>query len=67
MKKVFDTAVEYNEDFDEYFLTIPEELLATLGWEEGDVVEWRLNSDGTVLLERVDQEYYGGESNDEED
>lgn len=66
MKKIFETTVEYNEDFDEYFLTLPDELLTNLGWEQGDMVEWRLNSDGTVLLERVDQEYYG-EVNDEED
>lgn len=66
MKKVFETTIEHNEDFDEYFLTIPDELLDSLGWEEGDVLEWKVNSDGTVLLERVDEDYYGGTENDEE-
>lgn len=52
--KVYESTVEYNEDFKEYYLTIPEELIDSLGWEEGDVVEWHQNKDGSVLLERVD-------------
>lgn len=63
MNKVFESTVEYNEDFGEYFLTIPDEILENLGWEEGDVVEWHYNKDGTVLLERVDE--FCGESEDE--
>lgn len=58
--KVYQSTVEYNEDFDEYYLTIPDELLENLGWDEGDVLEWHMNKDGTVLLERVDEEFYGG-------
>lgn len=64
MSKVYQSTVEYNEDFGEYYLTIPDELLDSLGWEEGDVLEWHSNKDGTVLLERVD-EYFDGETNDE--
>lgn len=64
MKKIFESTIEHNEDFDEYFLTIPDELLDSLGWEESDVLEWHVNSDGTILLERVDAEYYG-ETEDE--
>lgn len=62
--KVYQSTVEYNEDFDEYYLTIPDELLENLGWDEGDVLEWHTNKDGTVLLERVDEEFYG-ETDDE--
>lgn len=54
MTTTYESTVEYNEDFGEYFLTIPEELQERLGWEEGDMLEWHLNKDGTVLLERVD-------------
>jgi bifunctional DNA-binding transcriptional regulator/antitoxin component of YhaV-PrlF toxin-antitoxin module len=55
MTTTYESTVEYNEDFKEYFLTIPEELIERLGWEEGDMLEWHLNKDGTVLLERVDE------------
>jgi bifunctional DNA-binding transcriptional regulator/antitoxin component of YhaV-PrlF toxin-antitoxin module len=66
MGKAFETTVEYNEDFDEYYVTLPDDLLESVGWEEGDVVEWHVNKDGTVLIERVDPEFYG-ESIDDED
>jgi bifunctional DNA-binding transcriptional regulator/antitoxin component of YhaV-PrlF toxin-antitoxin module len=66
MSKAYESTVEYNEDFDEYSITIPEELLSNLGWDESDVVEWRMNKDGTALLERVDPEFYGEPENDED-
>lgn len=66
MSKVFESTVEYNQDFGEYYVTLPDELLASVGWEEGDVVEWHTNKDGTVLVERVDSECYGGTENDED-
>lgn len=62
--KVYETTVEYNEDFDEYFLTIPDELIESLGWEEGNVVEWRVNKDGSVSMEKVDDFFDESENND---
>lgn len=66
MNKTYETTVEYNEDFDEYYITLPDELIGSLGWDEGDVVEWHVNKDGTVLVERVD-EFFEGEQNDEDE
>jgi bifunctional DNA-binding transcriptional regulator/antitoxin component of YhaV-PrlF toxin-antitoxin module len=62
MNTTYESAVEFNEDFNEYYLTIPNELLDSLGWEEGDVVDWHLNKDGSVLLSRVDEEFYSEEN-----
>jgi hypothetical protein len=31
--------LEYNEDLDEYFIVVPESMLAKLEWEEGDMLE----------------------------
>ena len=70
MTRVFESTVEFNEDFGEYYLTIPDEIIESLGWEEGDVLEWKLNKDGTVLLERIDEDfvdYEGDEQNDEDE
>ena len=64
MTKIFESTVEYNDDFGEYFITLPEELIQSVGWEEGDVLEWRVNKDGTVVLERIDKEFFGGSDND---
>lgn len=58
--KTYQSTVEYNEDFDEYYITFPEELIDSLGWEDGDVVEWHMNKDGSAMIERVDEEFYGG-------
>lgn len=32
---------------EEYFLTLPEDLLEQVGWKENDVLEWSDNNDGT--------------------
>jgi bifunctional DNA-binding transcriptional regulator/antitoxin component of YhaV-PrlF toxin-antitoxin module len=53
--KVYTSTIEYNDDFGEYYVTLPDELLESLGWEEGDIVEWHMNKDGTALVERVDE------------
>ena len=66
MSKVFESTVEYNEDFGEYYVTLPDDLLESIGWEESDVLEWHVNKDGTVLVERVDAEFYGETENDED-
>lgn len=55
MIMTYQSTVEFNEDFKEYYITIPEELLERLGWEDGDVVEWHLNKDGSASLERTDE------------
>ena len=64
MSKVYESTVEFNEDFNEYYVTIPEEIIDNLGWEDGDVLEWVVNKDGTVLLTRADE--YFGDTEDEE-
>lgn len=56
MNMIFTSTVEYNDELNEYFITIPEDLLDHCGWEENDILEWSTNKDGTVLLERIDNE-----------
>ena len=36
----FSTEVQYDSETDDYFLTIPDEILDELEWQEGDVLEW---------------------------
>ena len=36
----FSTEIQYDAESDDYFLTIPDELLDELQWIEGDVLEW---------------------------
>ena len=53
--RIYESTVEYNDDYDEYYITIPEELRDSTGWEEGDVLSWSVNKDGTVLIERTEE------------
>lgn len=55
MCKSIESTIEFNEDFNEYTITIPEEILDNLGWEDGDVVEWIDNKNGSLTLVRVNQ------------
>lgn len=37
----------------EYYLQLPEDLLDSLGWSEGDMLEWVDNRDGSFKLKKV--------------
>lgn len=47
------TRIEYDDLSDEYILPIPEELLDSLGWVEGDTLRWEYNDDDTILLSKT--------------
>lgn len=61
MTNIYESTVEYNDDFDEYYITFPEEMIDRLGWEQGDVLEWVINKDGSVLLQRQEEFFEDGE------
>ena len=44
------TTLEENDN--ELFLTIPEEILKKLGWNEGDELNWSVNK-GSITLEKA--------------
>ena len=39
---------------DDGILTFPDEMLESLGWKEGDVLEWIDNQDGSFSLVKSD-------------
>ena len=48
--------VENDPETGELILNFPDELLESLGWKEGDVLDWSVNDDGTVTMIRVNEE-----------
>lgn len=40
MANTYITHVQYDETSDDYFITLEEEMLESLGWEIGDDLEW---------------------------
>jgi len=45
--------IEYDENNDDLILPIPDEILDSLGWDIGDVLQWEYNDD-SILLKKAD-------------
>lgn len=43
------TTIEYDPETDELMLPIPDEILDSLGWDIGDMLQWEYNDDSIVL------------------
>jgi bifunctional DNA-binding transcriptional regulator/antitoxin component of YhaV-PrlF toxin-antitoxin module len=49
--------VQEDENGDSY-LTLPDEIIEELGWEEGDVLEWDVRGSGIILTKVNDASGY---------
>lgn len=45
--------IEYDDNNDELMLPIPDEILDSLGWDIGDVLQWEYNDD-SIILRKLD-------------
>ena len=46
-----------DEDGDDVILPIPDEVMDSLGWNDGDMLEWLVNEeDNTVIIRKVDED-----------
>jgi bifunctional DNA-binding transcriptional regulator/antitoxin component of YhaV-PrlF toxin-antitoxin module len=51
--------LEIQEDENgEQFIILPEEVLESLGWEEGDVLDWKLKGEGIIISKLNDPAGY---------
>lgn len=51
--------LEVQEDENgELFVTFPEDIVEALGWQEGDVLEWKLKGNGVILSKLNDSAGY---------
>jgi len=41
------------EDSENFILTFPDELLASVNWKVGDTLNWDVQDDGTIILTKV--------------
>ena len=46
------------DDNGELFLTFPDDSVEALGWQEGDVLEWKLKGNGVLLSKLNDSAGY---------
>jgi len=52
MSHPIESTIEYDELSDEYILPIPDEILDSLGWVEGDELLFDIAEDNTIVLRR---------------
>jgi hypothetical protein len=53
MKKHWEITVEEDPETGELILPLPQELLDTQGWKEGDELDWTDNGDGTWSITKA--------------
>lgn len=55
MKK-FTGVVQYDANFDEYFIVFDDQLTKDLGWKVGDTLVWKDNNNGSYTLTKKEAE-----------
>ncbi len=50
--------VQEDENGDQY-LTLPDDLIEELGWQEGDLLDWDVRGNGIILSKVNDPNGYG--------
>lgn len=50
------TTVQEDPETGDAIIEFPDELLAAVGWQEGDVINWEVQPDGTCILTKKSQE-----------
>jgi hypothetical protein len=53
MDKKFIVSIEEDPDTGDLILPLPEDMLQSLHWVEGDTLEWIDNKDGTFTLKKI--------------
>lgn len=53
---ILSSVVDYDEQFDEYFLQFPQQLISTYNLQEGDTVKYTIENNSIVM------QFYDGES-----
>lgn len=48
----YEVITQQDNESDDVILPIPEPLLKSLGWKEGDEIEIGINQDGSLFLKR---------------
>ena len=56
MKHIRKAVIQQDDLTGDLFVTIPEEILKDLTWEEGDVVEWTLKSEVELSCKFIDED-----------
>ena len=56
MKHIRKTVIQQDPQTGDLYVTLPEEVLKDLTWEEGDVGEWEMKSEVELTCKFIDEE-----------
>ena len=72
MSNKYITTVQQYGDTEDYFVEIPDEICKELNWQAGDIIDWKTDDQGVILLSKVEdsrstqkehhEAYYNSES-----
>ena len=54
MSKTWTAQVQEDPETGDAILEFPDEMMDTVGWKEGDTLEWTINKDGTITISKKD-------------
>jgi bifunctional DNA-binding transcriptional regulator/antitoxin component of YhaV-PrlF toxin-antitoxin module len=49
------TTVQEDPNTGDAIIEFPDDLLAAVGWKEGDTLNWKVEEDGTCILTKVEK------------
>ena len=55
MSKSWTLPVQYNEETDEHFIELTEEIMEASGFEPGDTLDWEDNKDGSYTMKKKEK------------
>ena len=55
-KQKWELEVETDPETGDLVLSFPDEILESLGWKEGDLLDWELQEDGSLVFNKVKNE-----------
>jgi len=50
--KIWTITPEEDPETGELVITFPPDLIAQVGWQEGDTLKWKMHDDGSLTLEK---------------
>ena len=51
--KTYTAQIQWDDEYEEYVIPLPDEILQETGWGYKDQLEWTDNKDGTFTLRRI--------------
>jgi len=52
--KTWTATVDRDPETEEWIINFPDDMMEEMGWRVGDTLDWSQDSDGTIILKKVE-------------